>query len=214
MSSGHAQPNPTYYCPSASSPARAPVLPASPSVMGPPGPPPTFHLLASGAGGYFYGQDHRGGQGHGYKRCDSSEILPTVGNSGLVLVTDSGLLSRPVNSVPEVSVSAAVPLVTPNTQPSLQPPIVNVPVNGIPSPRRVSATRKAYARLDTGVLMPIPPIPFATDHNVSDLVQFTSASRDAVSSLRVACDDTHPYLWTVGWEKCTPRTDQLTVAHQ
>ena len=50
--------------------------------------------------------------------------------------------------------------------------------------------------------MPIPQRPFATDKNVSELIQFTSALRDAVSSLRVACDDPHPYVWTRGWEKC------------
>ena len=38
-----------------------------------------------------------------------------------------------------------------------------------------------------------------------ELVQFTSALRDAVSSLRVACDDLHPYLWTKGWEKWLER---------
>ena len=59
--------------------------------------------------------------------------------------------------------------------------------------------------MDTSVLMPIPPLQFATDHNVSELVQFTSASRDAVSALRIACDDPHPYLWTRGWEKCLER---------
>ena len=74
-----------------------------------------------------------------------------------------------------------------------------------PSPRSRAATQKAYARMDTNVLMPIPQLPFATDHNVSELVQFTSALRDAVSSLRIACDDPHPYVWTRGWEKCLER---------
>ena len=59
--------------------------------------------------------------------------------------------------------------------------------------------------MDTSVLMSIPQLPFATDHNVSELVQFTFALRDAVSNLRVACDDPHPYLWTRGWEKCLER---------
>ena len=34
------------------------------------------------------------------------------------------------------------------------------------------------------------------------LVQFTSALRNAVSSLRVACNDPHRYQWTRGWGKC------------
>ena len=59
--------------------------------------------------------------------------------------------------------------------------------------------------MDTEVLMLIPPLSFANDHNVSDLVQFKSALRDAVASLRVACDDPHPYLCTRGWGKCLER---------
>ena len=74
-----------------------------------------------------------------------------------------------------------------------------------PSPRNRAATQKTYARMDTSVLMPLPQLPFATDHNVSELVQFTSALRDAGSSLRIACDDPHPYLWTRGWGKCHER---------
>lgn len=49
--------------------------------------------------------------------------------------------------------------------------------------------------------MPTPPIPFSSTNNVSDLVQFTSALRDAESSLRLACDDSHPLSWTKGWDK-------------
>ena len=60
-------------------------------------------------------------------------------------------------------------------------------------------------RMDTGVLMPIPQLPFANDRNVSNLVEFTSAVRDVVASLRVAYDDPHSYLWTRGWEKCLER---------
>ena len=59
--------------------------------------------------------------------------------------------------------------------------------------------------MDTRVLMPIPPIPFSSTNNVSDLVQFTSVLRDAVSSLRLARDDFHPLSWTKGWEKCIER---------
>ena len=42
-------------------------------------------------------------------------------------------------------------------------------------------------------------------HNVSELVQFTSAMRDAASSLRIACDDPHPIEWIRGWDKCLER---------
>ena len=53
--------------------------------------------------------------------------------------------------------------------------------------------------------MPLPSLPFASDHNVSELVQFTSAMRDAASSLRIACDDPHPIEWIRGWDKCLER---------
>ena len=46
---------------------------------------------------------------------------------------------------------------------------------------------------------------FSCTNNVSDLVQFTLALRDAVSSLRLVCDDFHPLSWTKGWEKCIER---------
>ena len=61
------------------------------------------------------------------------------------------------------------------------------------------------ARLDTSVLIAVPNIPFSSDHNVSDLVHFTSALRNAVESVRVACDDTHSIAWTRGWEKVLER---------
>ena len=80
-----------------------------------------------------------------------------------------------------------------------------MPLQDEPSPRSRVATQKAHARMDTSVLMPIPQLPFSTDHSVSELVQFISALRDAVSSQRIACDDPHPYLWTRGWEKCLER---------
>ena len=53
--------------------------------------------------------------------------------------------------------------------------------------------------------MPIPPIPLSSTNNVSDSVQFTSALRDAVSSLRLVCDDFHPLSKTKGWEQCIER---------
>ncbi|CAN0524126.1 unnamed protein product, partial [Laminaria digitata] len=48
-------------------------------------------------------------------------------------------------------------------------------------------------------------IPFANDHNGNDLVHFTTAIHDAVTSLRVACEDPHPIMWTQGWEGCLLR---------
>ena len=88
------------------------------------------------------------------------------------------------------------------TVPIVAPPVVQNQLNDdLPSLEHRTATRKAYAPMDTRVLMPIPPIPFSYTKNVFDLVQFTLALRDAVSSLRLACDDFHPRSWTKGWEK-------------
>ena len=80
-----------------------------------------------------------------------------------------------------------------------------MPLQDEPSPRSRVGTQKAHARMDTSVLMPIPQLPFSTDHSVSELVQFISALRDAVSSQRITVDGPHPYLWTRGWEKCLER---------
>ena len=80
-----------------------------------------------------------------------------------------------------------------------------IPLQDEPSPRSRAATQEDYARMDTSVLRPILQLPFATDKNISELIQFTSALKDAVSSLRVTCDDPHPYLWTRGWGKCLER---------
>lgn len=171
-------------------------------MIGPPGPPPTFHLPAGGNGGHFHGQGHRGGHGHGYKRCERTESFPDLGTAGLV--ADPSFVSRPTNDAPDATLPATILPVAPIATPAYQPPVVNrAPIPDIPSPRRSSATRKTYARSDTNVLMPISPISFAADHNASDLVQFTSALRDAVSSQGVACGDTH--LSTDCWEKCLER---------
>ena len=136
--------------------------------------------------------------------------------------------------VPHIAVTnpRVAPVVTTPVDPSpapaqpvdtlVAPPLTSAPVSGPslvtnPPPARVGAqghdmntsrrgaTQRAYARLDTWVFMPTPHLHFASDHNVSELVQFTSALRDAASSLRVACDDPHPYLWIKGWEKCLER---------
>lgn len=64
--------------------------------------------------------------------------------------------------------------------------------------KRQAAIRRVYARMDTKALMPIPFLPFASEHNVSEFMQFTSALRDVALSLRLACDDSHPFEWTSG----------------
>ena len=61
--------------------------------------------------------------------------------------------------------------------------------------------KRAYARFDNNVLIALPSIPFSFDHNVPELVHFTSALRNAIESVRVACDDTESVAWTRGWEK-------------
>ena len=109
---------------------------------------------------------------------------------------------------PVVAPAILAPVGAPVVPPAVPAPVMHAPNppvfaggpdHNVPSTRR-RATRKAYARIDTQVLMPIPQLPFANDYNLSDLVQFASL-RGAVASLRVACDDLHPYLWTRGWEK-------------
>ncbi|CAN0568528.1 unnamed protein product, partial [Laminaria digitata] len=57
------------------------------------------------------------------------------------------------------------------------------------SAARTQSIKRSYARFDTGVLIAVPGIPFSSDHNVPDLVNFTSAMRNAVEGVRVACDD-------------------------
>ena len=133
-----------------------------------------------------------------------------------VAVTDprvAPVVAAPVDPSPAPAQPAKTLVVPPLAPaPALDPPIVtNPPTTRVGaqghemSTDRRNATQRAYARLDTGVLMPIPHLPFASDHNVSELVQFTSALRDAASSLRLACDNPHPYIWTKGWEKCLKR---------
>ena len=173
-----------------------------------------------------YGQDNNNGyRGRGqFKRCD--EVLP--GSSYRTEVNTAPSIDPPHAGIESRRNSRSVAPVEPVSTPS-QPPFVASLGTGFappapavqpvvyasdpipnqltdePSPRSRAVTQKAYARMDTSVLMPISQLPFATDHNVSELVQFTSALRDAVSSLRIACDDPHPYVWTRGWEKCLDR---------
>ena len=61
--------------------------------------------------------------------------------------------------------------------------------------------KRAYARFDTNVLIALPCILFLSDHNVPELVHLTSALRNAIESVRVACDDTESVPWARGWEK-------------
>lgn len=76
---------------------------------------------------------------------------------------------------------------------AVAPPVVGtIPDDEIPSAHSTLVTRKANARMDTIIFTPIPPIPFNTSNNISDLVHFASALCDAAMSLRIACDDFHP----------------------
>ena len=202
--------------------------------MAPPGPvdfPPAAQL---GSPGHFrmehnlqaFAQDNNNGyRGRGqHKRCD--EIVPGSSYRAEVSIapstvpphagTESRRNSRSVAPVEPVSAPSQSAFVAPLGAGSAPPapevqsvvyasdPIPNK-LPDEPSPRSRAATQKAYARIDSSVLMPIRQLPFATDHNVAELVQFTSALRDAVSSLRTACDDPRPYVWTRGWEKCLER---------
>ena len=103
-------------------------------------------------------------------------------------------------AVPAVAPAVAVTAVAPVVQ-----PVPNPLIDDVPSPRRRAEIGRLYARFDTRVLMPVPLIPFTHDHNGTDLVHFTTAINDAVISLRVACEDSHPVLWTPGWEMCLQR---------
>lgn len=106
----------------------------------------------------------------------------------------------PAVAVPAVAPAVAVTAVAPVVQ-----PVPNPLIDDVPSPRRRAEIGRLYARFDTRVLMPVPLIPFTHDHNGTDLVHFTTAINDAVISLRVACEDSHPVLWTPGWEMCLQR---------
>lgn len=108
----------------------------------------------------------------------------------------------------EMDIAISVPKLLTKVGTSVTP-AVNRPVgmvaDDMPCPRGVVASCKVYARMDTGVPVPVPPLPFSSNHDVFDIVYFTSAFRDAVASMRVACDNTHPELWILGWEKYLER---------
>ena len=114
----------------------------------------------------------------------------------------SAVVTEPVTAVANANsagnVSPTVPIVA-------SPVVQNLLDDDLPRLEQRTATRKTYARVDTRVLMPIPPIPFSSTNNVFDLVKFTSALRDAVCSLRIACDDFHPLSWTKILKVCIER---------
>ena len=136
-------------------------------------------------------------------RCVPGTKIFPAGGVGWRNTADLGPGVVPAGVVEPQTVSANSAGNVAPTIPIVAPPVVQTqPDDDLPSLEQRTATRKAYACMDTRVLMPIPPIPFSSTNNVSDLVQLTLALRDAVSSLRLACDDFHPLSWTEGWEKC------------
>lgn len=58
---------------------------------------------------------------------------------------------------------------------------------------------KAYARLDVGILMPLPPLPLSSADSVAEKVQFKSAMFSATETLRIARDDHYSTDWIHGW---------------
>ena len=73
------------------------------------------------------------------------------------------------------------------------------------SATKTQSIKRAYARFDTNVLIALHGILFSSDHNVPELVHFTSALQNVVESLRVSCDDTESVAWTRGSEKVLER---------
>ena len=146
--------------------------------------------------GYYGGHGDTGRCGPGH------EYFP-AGGVGWRNTAELGPGAVPAGMTEPQTVSANSAGYVAPTVPIVAPPVVQAqPDDDLPSLEQRTATRKAYVRMDTRGLMPIPPIPFSFTNNVSDLVQFTSALLDAVSSLHLACDDFHPLSWTKGWEKC------------
>ena len=72
-------------------------------------------------------------------------------------------------AIPAALPAVAAPVVAPVGQHEHHIPsqaVANAPGDIISSPRRVATTRKPYARMATGLLMPLPPLPFSTDHSM------------------------------------------------
>lgn len=55
------------------------------------------------------------------------------------------------------------------------------------------------------LLVPIPALPFCAQRDVSELVHFTRAIREAIGSVGEVCGDLHPVQWTRGWSRCLER---------
>ena len=167
---------------------------------------------------------HRGREN--FKRCERGDGVQS-GSYRVEVVVEPSVVPSLVLAEPPVAPLGAVPVapapappptplvVAPGTVPTEPTPVVaslgqvpnpsHFPLHDKPRSRSRAATQTAYARMDTSVLMPIPQFLPQITLYMYELVQFTSALRDAVSSLRVACDDLHPYLWTKGWEKWLER---------
>lgn len=102
---------------------------------------------------------------------------------------------------------------------SIAPPPARKPAIFAPFPTpiagdRTNVVRRAYVRYYPAVLIPIPRLPLSSVHDVSELGQYTSALRDAVGSIRFACDDTHRHVRTQPWEKVLESYVQCVVSSQ
>lgn len=87
---------------------------------------------------------------------------------------------------PHLALLAPAPL-------SVESSVHPVPVaDGQPRPRSTASIRKAYARVDTSVLMLLPLLPFHPRNSSSELVHSKTALRPGVDSMLVACGDQHP----------------------
>lgn len=89
------------------------------------------------------------------------------------VVLDTQAVILPVDGEKEAMVSSAVSL------------HVDMVDNDLLSPRQIASAYQAYARIYTGVLMPLPTLPYSYDHDVSNLVHFMSALRGAATI--IAC---------------------------
>ena len=189
-------------------------------------PPPQFNLRVPPhtqdgiSGDRFEGRPYSNrqcpvtvGQGHQRGRQDQGNFKRYEENEGVSLsdVEGSGTTFRLVAAEPApveftyldtapavVHPAVPAPALATADVPILTPPIAMDRAFDILSPKQQVAIRRAYARMDSNVPMPIPVLPFASEHYVSELVEFTSALRDAASSLRLDCDDPHPSEWTSG----------------
>ena len=63
---------------------------------------------------------------------------------------------------------------------------------------KTQSIQRAMVRLGTNILIVVPNIPFASDHDVSGSVAFTSALRNTVELVGVAFDDTNNIARTKG----------------